>query len=217
MPRILLVDEESPDCEDLALNLRAEGFEVCAAPSGSESLRLAGEQPPDLLILNLQLPGLDNQALRQLLHRCAAAPILMRQVGEAQIKGDTEDQISAGLLSRIHALLGKSSEDGSKSVTSLTAGDLTLDLISRRVLRGNVPLKLTQKEFDLLAELMRHQGQVLSRGQLLTRVWGWGRHAAEGSHTVDVHIRWLREKVEANPSVPARIVTVRGAGYRFES
>ncbi len=210
MPKILIAEEETPLRDALAHHLRADGFEVFTAPSGSESLRLAGEQTPDLLILNLQLPELDNQVLRHLLYQCAAAPVLMRLTRNADGPAQTGP---AELLTRVRALLGQGPAEESQSLTSLAAGDLSLDLINRRVIQAGAPLKLTQKEFDLLAELVRHQGRVLSRDQLLTQVWG--RHHAESSHTVDVHIRWLREKIEKNPSSPNRILTVRGAGYRF--
>jgi DNA-binding response OmpR family regulator len=221
MPKILMAEEDNLLREALVRQLCADGFEVFTASSGGESLRLASEQPPDLLILNLQLPGLDNALLRQLLQRCAAAPVLLRLTGglEATLAASLEPQIQPGaldpaeVLARVRALLGQRLAEESRPVATLAAGDLTLDLIQRRAAQAGTVLKLTQKEFDLLAELVRHQGRVLSRDQLLTRVWG--RHYAESSHTVDVHIRWLREKIETNPSAPNRILTVRGAGYRF--
>ncbi|HRE25794.1 MAG TPA: winged helix-turn-helix domain-containing protein, partial [Anaerolineales bacterium] len=98
--------------------------------------------------------------------------------------------------------------------TRLNAGELTMDLLARRANLGGTELKLTHREFDLLAELMRNQGAVLSRDLLLNRVWGFDY--VGDSHTVDVHIRWLREKIEIDPSTPKRITTVRGVGYRFE-
>jgi DNA-binding response OmpR family regulator len=119
------------------------------------------------------------------------------------------------LLESVRALLHQApNEAPSTPVTQLQSGNLSLDLIARRATLDRRPLKLTQKEFDLLAQLMRHRRDVLSRDQLLTRVWG--QPYTESSHTVDVHIRWLREKIEANPSNPERIITVRGAGYRFD-
>ena len=221
MPKILIAEEENPFREAMVHHLRADGFEVCTAASGSESLRLAGEPPPDLLILNLQLTDLDSQVLRQLLFRCAAAPVLLRLTGgiEATLAASLKPHLQPGavspaeLFARVRALLGQYPAEAAHGAATLAAGDLTLDLISRRAALAGALLKLTQKEFDLLAELVRHQGRVLSRDQLLTRVWG--RRHAESSHTVDVHIRWLREKIETNPSAPSRILTVRGAGYRF--
>ena len=96
----------------------------------------------------------------------------------------------------------------------MTSGDISLDLTSRRVSKDDAEVHLTQKEFNLLAELVRNQGAVLSRDLLLEKVWGYSY--VGNTHTVDVHIRWLREKIELDPSKPVRIVTVRGVGYRFE-
>lgn len=214
MPKILIAEEATPLRETLAHHLRADGFEVFTAPSGDESLRLAGEQPPDLLILSLQLPNLDNQTLRQLLQRCGTAPVLMHLThsnagSQADLFGPTK------LLGRARALLGQAASGTPQPVTTLAAGDLALDLLNRRATLAGTPLKLTQKEFDVLAELVRHRGQVVSRDQLLTRVWG--QHRSESSHTVDVHIRWLREKIEPDPSTPSHILTIRGAGYQFSA
>jgi DNA-binding response OmpR family regulator len=224
MPKIMLAEEESPGRESLALNLRAAGIEVLTALSGPESLQLACEQPPDLLILDLRLPHLDGLTLARLLRRCAEVTVLMLAPNGpegqalASLEVTANDYVikpvdPAELMDRVRALLCQAPSDSSSPATRLQSGNLWLDLIARRATLDELPLKLTQKEFDLLAELMRHRGAVLSRDQLLTRVWG--RHHAGSSHTVDVHVRWLREKIEANPSVPARILTVRGAGYRF--
>jgi DNA-binding response OmpR family regulator len=118
------------------------------------------------------------------------------------------------LLARVRALLRRARSEPRTAETQLQSDNLTLDLLSRRATLGETLLKLTQKEFDLLAELMCNRGAVLSRDWLLTQVWG---HDYLGdSHTVDVHIRWVREKIEADPSAPTRITTVRGGGYRLE-
>ena len=226
MPNILLAEEESSVRESLAANLRAEGFEVLPAASGTEGLQLACEQPPDLLILDLHLPDLDSLTLARLLRRCADVPILMlaghgpdgQTLNCLEVAGHdylAEPVRPDELPARVCALLHQPSHETPSPATHLQSGNLSLDLITRRASLGNLPLKLTQKEFDLLAEFMRHRGTVLSREHVLSRIWG---HAsAESSHTVDVHVRWLREKIEANPSLPRRILTVRGAGYRFEA
>jgi DNA-binding response OmpR family regulator len=118
------------------------------------------------------------------------------------------------LLARVRATLRRAHSEVPSGASRLQAGDLVLDLLSRRAMLGIQDVKLTQREFDLLAELMRNAGAVMSRDLLVARVWG---HDYVGdSHTVDVHVRWLREKIEADPSAPQRIVTVRGIGYRFE-
>jgi DNA-binding response OmpR family regulator len=118
------------------------------------------------------------------------------------------------LLARVRANLRRLEGGGRQARTRLQSDDLVLDLISRRAFREDQEVRLTHKEFDLLAELMRHKGAVLSRDLLLTQVWGYDY--VGDSHTVDVHIRWLREKIEADASAPKRITTVRGVGYRFE-
>ena len=117
-------------------------------------------------------------------------------------------------MARVRANLRRSSTDTRAAASRVQSGDLTLDLLGRRAMLAGDEIKLTHREFDLLAELMRNQGAVLSRDLLLTRVWGYDYGG--DSHTVDVHVRWLREKVEADPSTPVRITTVRGVGYRFE-
>jgi DNA-binding response OmpR family regulator len=118
------------------------------------------------------------------------------------------------LLARVRANLRRAGGENRAPSTRLQADDLSLDLVARRAALGPAELKLTHREFDLLAELMRNKGAVLSRDLLLTRVWGYDY--VGDSHTVDVHIRWLREKIEDDPSAPRRITTVRGVGYRFE-
>ncbi len=115
------------------------------------------------------------------------------------------------LLARVRAMLRRTRSTAPRDV--LHAGDLTLDLITRRAVRHNQELTLTPKEFSLLAELMRHRGAVLSRDLLLDRVWGYDFFG--DTRTVDVHVRWLREKIENDPAHPTRIQTVRGLGYRF--
>jgi DNA-binding response OmpR family regulator len=116
-------------------------------------------------------------------------------------------------LARVRAILRRA-PSARTVVDRLESGDLMLDLIARRVTRGDDELRMTHKEFDLLATLMRDQGAVLSRDLLLERVWGYDYSGQ--TKTVDVHVRWLREKIETDPSHPLRIVTVRGVGYRFE-
>ena len=118
------------------------------------------------------------------------------------------------LLARVRAHLRRADTDTRQARTRLQSGDLQLDLIARRAFRAEAELRLTHKEFDLLAELMRHRGAALSCDWLLTQVWGYDY--VGDSHTVDVHVRWLREKIEDDPSRPTPITTLRGVGYRFE-
>jgi DNA-binding response OmpR family regulator len=225
MPTILIVEDETTVRETLARSLTAEGFDVISAATGLDGLRLAREQNPDLVILDLMLPEMDGLSVCRVIRKESAVPIIMltaRGTEMDRITGlDTgaDDYVvkpfSLGeMLARVRANLRRADSDSRRTRTRLQSDDLLLDLIARRAHRGEVELRLTHKEFDLLAELMRNKGAVLSRDLLLTQVWGYDY--VGDSHTVDVHIRWLREKIEANPSEPKRITTVRGVGYRFE-
>ncbi len=225
MSTILLVEDEKNVRETLALNLQAEGYTVLTAADGRAGLQTARDSKPDLVILDLMLPELDGLSLCRMLRRDSEVPIIMLTARGTEIdkiaglETGADDYVvkpfSLGeLLARVRANLRRTTTETRASAARLAAGDLTLDLLARRASREGVEIKLTHREFDLLAELMRNAGAVLSRDLLLTRVWGYDYGG--DSHTVDVHIRWLREKIEADPSAPKRITTVRGVGYRFE-
>ncbi|MBF8284119.1 MAG: DNA-binding response regulator [Chloroflexi bacterium RBG_16_63_12] len=226
MPKILIVEDEATVRDMLALNLRAEAFEVITAADGATGLQLAREQSPDLIILDLMLPEIDGLSLCRMLRRDSEVPIIMLTARGTEMDRITGLETGADdyvvkpfslgeLLARVRAQLRRAgSEKRASAATRLQSGDLALDLVARRAKLGESELKLTNREFDLLAELMRNRGAVLSRDLLLTRVWGYDY--VGDSHTVDVHIRWLREKIEEDPSNPKRITTLRGVGYRFE-
>ncbi len=226
MPKILIVEDEATVRDALAHNLHAEAFDVLTAADGATGLRLAREQPPDLIILDLMLPELDGLSLCRMLRRDSNVPIIMLTARGTEMDRITGLETGADdyvvkpfslgeLLARVRAQLRRAgSEKRALAATQLQSGNLVLDLVARRARLGESELKLTNREFDLLAELMRNQGAVLSRDLLLTRVWGYDY--VGDSHTVDVHIRWLREKIEEDPSSPQRITTLRGVGYRFE-
>jgi DNA-binding response OmpR family regulator len=225
MPRILLIEDEATVRDTLAMNLRAEKFEVITASDGSDGLRMAREESPDLIILDLMLPELDGLSVCRMLRRDSDVPIIMLTARGTEMDRITGLETGADdyvvkpfslgeLLARVRAMLRRARADNRAAATKLLAEELNLDLLSRRAYINGGELKLTHREFDLLAELMRNQGAVLSRDLLLNRVWGYDY--VGDSHTVDVHIRWLREKIEADPSAPKRITTVRGVGYRFE-
>jgi DNA-binding response OmpR family regulator len=220
---LLLVDDDAMLRETLALNLRGAGYTVVTAADGMAALEQAQAQKPDLVILDLMLPELDGLTVCRSLRQSSDVPVLMltARTGELDkivgLESGADDYLtkpfSVGeLLARIRALLRRA---GPRSTgEELESGDLVLNLMSRRATLGAQDLVLSPKEFSLLAELIRHRGAVLSRDLLLTRVWGYD--FLGDSRTVDVHIRWLREKIEADPSDPHRIITVRGIGYRFE-
>ena len=224
MKTILLVEDDKTLRKTLAYNLSQENYRVIQTDDGAEALALARKQSPDLIVLDVMLPTLDGFSVCRILRNESDVPIVIltargnevdRIVG---LELGADDYIvkpfSLGeFLARVRAVLRRA-PTARKVVDRLESGDLVLDLISRRATRNGEELHLTHKEFDLLATLMRNQGAVLSRDLLLERVWGYDY--AVRTKTVDVHVRWLREKIEDEPSRPRRIVTVRGVGYRFE-
>jgi len=227
MTNILIVEDEANVRETLALNLRAEGYEVVTASDGEAGLHTAREGQFDLLVLDVMLPGLDGLSLCRLIRKDSNVPILILTARGTEVdkivglESGADDYIVKpfGLgefLARVRAALRRASTPSTTPASRdrLEVNDLSLDLIARRAYKAAIELKLTHKEFDLLAELMRNTGAVLSRDLLLQKVWGY--EYIGDSRTVDVHVRWLREKIEADPSQPLRITTVRGVGYRFE-
>lgn len=224
MKKILLVEDDETMRSTLALNLEKEGYKVDQTGDGAEALSLAREITPDLIVLDVMLPSLDGLSVCRILRKESEVPIVMLTARDSEVDRIVGLEIGAddyivkpfGLgefLARVRAVLRRSPK--ARTVTDqLEANDLTLDLIARRAFRNEEELRLTHKEFDLLASLMRNKGAVLSRDLLLEKVWGY-EYSGE-TKTVDVHVRWLREKIEEEPSKPKRIVTVRGVGYRFE-
>jgi DNA-binding response OmpR family regulator len=230
---ILVVEDDLTLLETLEYSLAAEGYEVISAADGLTALEVAREEQPDLVVLDLMLPRLDGFEVCRILRRETSVPILMLTARTDEVDRVVGLEVGADdyltkpfsmreLLARVKALLRRvrlireelASEKGAPSSERLVFGDLVVDLDRREVLVRGESLRLKPKEFDLLVFLARHPGMALSRDLLLDRVWGWDYGG--GSRTVDVHVRWLREKVEANPGKPERIVTVRGVGYCFE-
>ncbi len=222
MTKLLLVEDDQTLRETLAYNLAREEYEVIETDNGVTALDLAREKKPDLIVLDVMLPGLDGLTVCRTLRHEMDVPIVLLTARSGEVDRiiglDTgaDDYIvkpfSLGeLLARLRAVLRRGRREPE---TKLQAGDLTLDLVGHRALRAGQLLNLSPKEFDLLAELIRHKGAVLTRDLLLQRVWGFD--FGGDTRTVDVHIRWLREKIEDDPANPQRIETVRGLGYRFE-
>jgi DNA-binding response OmpR family regulator len=222
--RTLIVEDEITLRETLAYNLASEGYEVAQSGDGAEALSLARAEKFDLIVLDIMLPGLDGLSFCRILRKEQTTPIIMLTArgGEVDrivgLESGADDYIvkpfSLGeFLARVRAVLRRA-PTAAASTDRLESGDLALDLTARRAYVGERELKLGHKEFDLLATLMRNKGAVLSRGLLLEQVWGYDYVGDD--RTVDVHMRWLREKIEPDPSEPQRIVTVRGVGYRFE-
>ena len=225
MPTILIVEDDDTVREALSAGLESEGYEVILSDNGLDGLKQAKEEGPDLILLDLMLPEMDGLSVCRALRRDSDVPIIMLTARGTEmdkivgLETGADDYVvkpfSLGeLLARIRSLLRRTKNDKQENQMQLTSGDISLDLRSRRVSKDDAEVHLTQKEFNLLAELIRNKGAVLSRDLLLEKVWGYSY--VGNTHTVDVHIRWLREKIELDPSKPVRIVTVRGVGYRFE-
>ena len=222
-PRILLIEDEADLRNALKLNLKEQGYKVISAADGYEGLEKARTKSPDLIILDLMLPGMDGISLVRSLRQESDVPVIMLTARTSEmdkiigLESGGDDYITkpfslGELLARVRAMLRRTQR--SEKHDTLQSGGIALDLVSRRATLDGSPLKLSPKEFSLLAELMRHEGAVLSRDLLLTRVWGYDYIG--DTRTVDVHVRWLREKIEEDPSTPVLIQTVRGVGYRFE-
>jgi DNA-binding response OmpR family regulator len=222
--RILIVEDETTLRDALVYNLTKEGYEVTQSADGAKALEVARVDKFDLIVLDIMLPGLDGLSFCRILRKEQTTPIIMLTArgGEVDrimgLESGADDYIvkpfSLGeFLARVRAVLRRAPSIALRS-DRMESGDLSLDLAARRVSLAGREVKLSHKEFDLLAALVRNKGAVLSRDLLLEQVWGFD-HIGD-DRTVDVHVRWLREKIETDPSEPQRIITVRGVGYRFE-
>jgi DNA-binding response OmpR family regulator len=230
--KILIVEDEPALQETLAYNLERQGYTTEVAGDGRAALEAARRSHPDLVLLDIMLPGMDGFEVCRLLRQEMNVPILMLTARDDEIDRVIGLEVGADdyvtkpfslreLLARVKAQLRRTrllrEEIGAQTVETrevLHFGNLTLDITRHEVTLDGQPLPMKPKEFDLLLFLARHRGQAMSRELILERVWGWD--FSGGSRTVDVHVRWLREKIEQDPTVPTRLVTVRGAGYRFE-
>ncbi len=220
---ILIIEDDQTLQETLAYNLNQEGYLVITATDGQEGVDTAREKSPDLVVLDIMLPTLDGLSVCRILRREMDVPIIMLTARSSEVDkiigldSGADDYITkpfalGEFLARVRAALRRKPKPATPDY--LQANDLSLDLIRRTASKAGQELTMSLKEFDLLAELMRNKGMVLTRDLLLTKVWGYDYYG--GSRTVDVHIRWLREKIEEKPSKPKRIITVRSIGYRFE-
>jgi DNA-binding response OmpR family regulator len=227
-PRTVLVVDDDPTVSDVVSRyLERAGYQVTRAADGSGALAEFRRHQPDLVVLDLMLPGIDGlEVCSQLRQHSAQVPVIMlTALGEEadrvlglQLGADdyvTKPFSPRELVLRVQSVLrrvaGAASRPGTGAV--LTDGDLVLDPNRRVARRGGQELVLTVREFDLLAYLIRHPGRAFRRAELLEAVWGW---TFGDQSTVTVHVRRLREKVEDDPAVPRRIVTVWGVGYRYE-
>jgi DNA-binding response OmpR family regulator len=230
--KILVVEDEPALRDTLAYNLSRQGYQVETAGDGKIAISLAREKSPDLIVLDIMLPVLDGFEVCRILRKETNIPILMLTARDDEIDRVIGLELGADdyltkpfsmreFLARVKAQLRRvrmDREDVESDIEfpkeMILINNLMIDLSRREVLLNDTPVWLKPKEFDLLLFLARHRGQVLSRSIILERVWGW--EFSGGSRTVDVHVRWLREKFEPDSANPTRIITVRGIGYRFE-
>jgi DNA-binding response OmpR family regulator len=220
---VLVVDDEPTLVATLRYNLEREGYKVVAAGDGEKAISLARAERPDLMILDLMLPAVDGLEVCRILRREMNVPIMMLTARAAEVDKVVGLEIGADdyvtkpfstreLLARVRALLRRTAVPSDDEV--MVSGDLRVDMKRREVTRNDRPLELKPKEMELLIYFVRNKGRAFTREQLLREVWGYDFYG--DSRTVDVHVSWLRQKIEEQPGKPVRILTVRGVGYRFE-
>jgi DNA-binding response OmpR family regulator len=222
--RILVVDDDPTVAEVVARYLVRDGYDVVCVSDGHAALRAAAENIPDLVVLDLMLPGIDGlEVCRRLRGRSPVPIIMLTALGEETdrlvgLETGADDYVTKPFSPRELALRVKSVLRRARGTLTppggtTTDGDLTVDTAAHQVRLRGAEIPLTAREFDLLAFLMRHPRQAFTRAELLTKVWGWEFGDAS---TVTVHVRRLRGKIEDDPTDPRRILTVWGVGYRYE-
>jgi len=225
-PKTVLVVEDEPSlASTLSYNLRKNGFNVVSAADGVAGLQEARRARPDVVVLDLMLPKMDGLEVCRRIRADSDVPILMLTAKSEELDKVVGLEVGADdyltkpfgmreLMARVRALLRRSgARTGTGETGQIVIGDVELDARGRTVHRAGRAIALKPKEFDLLFFLARNAGQVFTREQLLEHVWGYEFFG--GSRTVDVHMRWLREKLETEPGHPEHLLTVRGVGYKF--
>jgi len=225
LTRIILVDDEPLITDSLSYSLRREGFDVKAVGDGAIALQEIVAFEPDLVVLDIMLPGMSGLEICRRLRTQSAVPVIMLTARGEEIDRVLGLEVGADdylpkpfsfreLLARIRSILRRVELDRQIAQTQSTVlGNLTLDPVARRIFKDDQEMQLSSREFDLLSILMKNAGRALSREELLSEVWGsdW----IGDQRTLDVHVRWLRLKIEEDPASPKFIQTVRGHGYRF--
>ena len=225
MTRIMIIDDEPLITDSLTYSLRREGFEVSSIGDGTIALRAIEEYQPDLVVLDVLLPGISGLEICRRLRQQSSVPVIMLTARGEEIDRVLGLEVGADdylpkpfsfreLLARIRAMLRRIEIDRqSLQPKSLELGKLSLDAVARRVFKDGKEIPLSAREFDLLSFFMNNAGRAMGREELLAQVWG-GDWVGD-PRTLDVHIRWLRLKIEDDPASPTYIQTVRGHGYRF--
>ncbi|HEX3783137.1 MAG TPA: response regulator transcription factor [Pseudonocardiaceae bacterium] len=222
--RILVVDDDVNVRDVVRRYLERAGYAVAVAGDGELALRIIAESEPDLVVLDLMLPGIDGLEVCRRIRGHSAVPVVMlTALGEederiAGLQLGADDYVAKPfspreLVLRVASVLRRARGTAPSGPVEVVDGELRLDVAARKATRGADALALTVREFDLLAFLISHSGEAFTRAQLLERVWGWD---FGDQSTVTVHVRRLREKIEPDPARPSRIATVWGVGYRYD-
>jgi len=225
MTRVLVVEDEDSISEPLAYMLRKEGFEVAVATDGPAGLQAFDRDGADLVLLDLMLPGLSGTEVCRELRTRSAVPVIMLTARDSEVDKVVGLELGADdyvtkpfshreLVARIRAVLRRQSPATEDDSAALEAGPVRMDVDRHLVTVGGTTVQLPLKEFDLLELLLRNAGRVLTRAQLIDRVWG--SDYVGDTKTLDVHVKRLRTKIEPDPAHPQHLLTVRGLGYKLE-
>ena len=226
MTRVLIVEDEESMADPLAFLLRKEGFSTAVAGSGPEALAEFDRSGADIVLLDLMLPGMSGTEVCRQLRTRSAVPVIMVTARDSEIdkvvglEMGADDYVTKPystreLVARIRAVLRRGTESEGLAESVLVAGPVRMDVERHVVSVRDQEIALPLKEFDLLEYLMRNTGRVLTRGQLIDRVWG--ADYVGDTKTLDVHVKRLRSKIEPDPAAPRYLLTVRGLGYKLEA
>jgi two-component system response regulator RegX3 len=226
MTRVLIVEDEESFADPLAFLLRKEGFTAAVASTGQDALEEFDRNGADIVLLDLMLPGMSGTDVCKALRQRSTVPVIMVTARDSEIDKVVGLELGADdyvtkpysareLIARVRAVLRRGGEPEDNVPPVLAAGPVRMDVERHVVTVSGTEVALPLKEFDLLEYLLRNVGRVLTRGQLIDRVWG--ADYVGDTKTLDVHVKRLRSKVEADPSTPRHLVTVRGLGYKFEA
>ena len=228
MTRVLIVEDEESFSDALSFMLRKEGFEVGVAADGRAALELFERQGADIVLLDVMLPGLSGNEVCRQIRQVSSVPIIMLTAKDGEIDKvvglelGADDYVtkpfsSRELVARVRAVLRRQSPDRrpAKSSSVLEAGPVRMDIDRHLVVVDGEEIRLPLKEFELLELLLRNSGRVLTRGQLIDRIWG--SNYVGDTKTLDVHVKRIRAKIEPDPANPKYLVTLRGLGYKFDS
>jgi two-component system response regulator RegX3 len=226
--RVLIVEDEESFADPLAFLLRKEGFSTAVAATGQQALEEFDRNGADIVLLDLMLPGMSGTDVCKQLRARSAVPVIMVTARDSEIDKVVGLELGADdyitkpysareLIARIRAVLRRGGEetDGEADPAVLEVGPVRMDVGRHTVTVSGEEVSLPLKEFDLLEYLLRHAGRVLTRGQLIERVWG--ADYVGDTKTLDVHVKRLRSKIEPDPSAPQHLVTVRGLGYKYDA